>query len=283
MCAKPTYTNRISFLIWDKKKYSEPVFWDDHVKPIFQQYEILYPAMSNILRLGQYEDVVKPHNIQLLLKAMDPEMYEHPSHMPVTRDLSPSRIEMILKWLKSDNHYRNWSHVEEVLYTPPQFCQEKNYEFKKDKVTEPSLVLKSTSTVNEEDEIPNVMSMKGDDLLMNKFAKLSVLKEETAIPEWMENLMKRKTCTVENLKKNLQSAVTLEFSTIPLYLTAMYSLKDGYNTDVYDVIRSVVMQEMLHMAQAANILLTLEGRPIIDDKDHVLSTQENFQLESCLG
>ena len=92
-----TYTNRISFLIWDKTKYSEPVFWDDHVKPIFHQYEILYPAMRNILRLGKYEDVVKPHNIQLLLKAMDPELHEHPSYMPVSRDLSPRRVEMILE------------------------------------------------------------------------------------------------------------------------------------------------------------------------------------------
>ena len=269
-----TYTNRISFLIWDKTKYSEPVFWDDHVKPIFQQYEILYPAMRNILRLGQYEDVIKPHNIQLLLKAMDPAIFEHPSYMPVSRDLSPSRVEMILKWLKSDNHYRNWSHVEEVLYTPPQFCQEKNYdrEFKKvsTKVIEP---LKSIPTGNEEDERQgslNTMSLRGDDLLMTKFTKLTAPKDsEATIPEWMQNLMQSKKCTLENLKKNLQSAVTLEFSTIPLYLTAMYSLKDGYNTEVYDVIRSVVMQEMLHMAQAANILLALKGQPIIDDNDHV--------------
>ena len=42
----------------------------------------------------------------------------------------------------------------------------------------------------------------------------------------------------------------LEFATIPPYLTAMYSIKAGENRQVYDVIRSVVMQEMLHMAQA---------------------------------
>ena len=174
-----------------------------------------------------HEDVVKPHNIQLLLKAMDPEMYEHPSYMPVTRDLSPSRIEMILKWLKSDNHYRNWSHVEEVLYTPPQFCQEKNYEFKTDKVTESSLVLKSTSTANEEDEIPNVLSLRGDDLLMNKFAKLSAPREEAAIPEWMETLMKKKKCTMEELRKYLQSAVTLGVFHHPS-LSYSYVLTQGW-------------------------------------------------------
>ena len=273
------YTNMISFLVWDKTTYSEPVFWDDHVKPIFQQYERLYPAMRNILRLGQYEDVVKPHNIQLLLKAMNPKKFDHPSYMPATRDLSPSRVEMILKWLNSDNHYRNWSHVEEVLYTPPQFCQESSYEFENKaaninigKVSEYA-AHKSTSTgSNEQDEDQEdskVMSLRGDDLLMTKFMKLSAPREKEIIPSWMENMKRKKPCTVENLKKNLQDAVTLEFSTIPPYLTAMYSLKDGYNTEVYDVIRSVVMQEMLHMAQAANILIALGGRPIIDDKDHV--------------
>ena len=94
-----TYTNRISFLIWGKTKYSELVFWDDHdlstIRNTLSSYE-KHLATGTI-----YEDVVKPHNIQLLFKAMDPEMYEHLSYMTVTRDLSPSRIEMILKWLKS--------------------------------------------------------------------------------------------------------------------------------------------------------------------------------------
>ena len=45
------------------------------------------------------------------------------------------------------------------------------------------------------------MSLRGDDLLndMNKFAKLSAPIQEVAIPEWMENLMQKKTCTLENL------------------------------------------------------------------------------------
>lgn len=30
-------------------------------------------------------------------------------------------------------------------------------------------------------------------------------------------------------------------------------------------IRSVVMQEMLHLAQAANLLISIGGRPLIDD------------------
>ncbi len=33
----------------------------------------------------------------------------------------------------------------------------------------------------------------------------------------------------------------MEFSTIPPYLTALYSIKDGYNQEAYEIIRSVVI------------------------------------------
>ena len=63
----------------------------------------------------------------------------------------------------------------------------------------------------------------------------------------------------------MQQAVQLEFYTIPLYLTTLYSIKEGYNTQAYQAIRNVVMQEMLHMVQAANILIAVGGNVTIDD------------------
>jgi len=74
---------------------------------------------------------------------------------------------------------------------------------------------------------------------------------------------KQGQCSIESVKRDLQDAVRLEFATIPPYLTSMYSIKAGNNTKVYAVIRSVVMQEMLHMAQAANILISLGGHPLL--------------------
>ncbi|MFD5134520.1 ferritin-like domain-containing protein [Streptomyces olindensis] len=65
------------------------------------------------------------------------------------------------------------------------------------------------------------------------------------------------------LKAALQLAVGLELSTIPVYLTALYSIKDGTNTDAAQTIRSVVMEEMLHMALAANVLISLGERPSV--------------------
>lgn len=57
---------------------------------------------------------------------------------------------------------------------------------------------------------------------------------------------------ISHLRQHLQYAVDLEFWTIPFYMSAMYSIKD--RTDpAYQLIRTVVNQEMLHLQTAANI------------------------------
>lgn len=55
-----------------------------------------------------------------------------------------------------------------------------------------------------------------------------------------------------HLHKHLQYAVDLELWTIPFYMSAMYSIKDR-NSDAYQMIRTVVNQEMLHLQSAANV------------------------------
>eukprot|EP00731_Ephydatia_muelleri_P028884 Em0020g528a len=45
----------------------------------------------------------------------------------------------------------------------------------------------------------------------------------------------------------------------------------GHNVEIYKRIRSVVMQEMQHMIQAANILIAIGGKPMIDSKEHAPS------------
>jgi hypothetical protein len=66
---------------------------------------------------------------------------------------------------------------------------------------------------------------------------------------------------LEDLKAALQLAIGVELSTIPPYLTALYSIKDGHNADAAQAIRSVVMEEMLHMTLAANVLSAIGGTP----------------------
>jgi len=69
----------------------------------------------------------------------------------------------------------------------------------------------------------------------------------------------------------MQSAIELEHSTIPPYLTAMFSLKPGKNREIWGIIHSVVLEEMLHMTIASNILIALGGQPDFIHKDFVPS------------
>ena len=57
-----------------------------------------------------------------------------------------------------------------------------------------------------------------------------------------------------------QSAITLEYATIPPYLTAMWSIKETRDP-VRETLRSIVLEEMLHMGLVCNLLSGLGGYP----------------------
>lgn len=88
--------------------------------------------------------------------------------------------------------------------------------------------------------------------------------KRTMIRRWLENPLFMKLITVERLRKALQLAIELEHATIPVYLCALYSLKPGHNRVVGAIIRSVVIEEMLHMALACNLLNAIGGTPRLD-------------------
>jgi bacterioferritin (cytochrome b1) len=68
----------------------------------------------------------------------------------------------------------------------------------------------------------------------------------------------------------LQVALELEFATIPPYLYAMWSLgSSSANAAVAQIIRSVIGQEMRHLAMVANIINALGGTPVFDSPDHI--------------
>lgn len=64
----------------------------------------------------------------------------------------------------------------------------------------------------------------------------------------------------KDLQQAAQLAVQVEFTTIPAYLSGLYSITDAAS-DAYQALRSVVMEEMFHVNQAANILVGLGGTP----------------------
>jgi hypothetical protein len=80
----------------------------------------------------------------------------------------------------------------------------------------------------------------------------------------------RAASTPRDLHRSLQAAIVLELATIPPYLTAYFSLKPGENTDIANLIRSVVIEEMLHLTIAANVLNAIGGRPAVDSRETVL-------------
>jgi hypothetical protein len=62
----------------------------------------------------------------------------------------------------------------------------------------------------------------------------------------------RREWDLSDLRSHLQGVVDLELWTIPFYLTALYSIKDPAG-DAYQLIQSVVYQEMLHTQLACNV------------------------------
>jgi hypothetical protein len=87
----------------------------------------------------------------------------------------------------------------------------------------------------------------------------------------------KKIETVEELRNHLVLAAQVELSTIPLYLYAAYSIKtSGYSqwspgTSAFDAIRSVVVEEMLHLCLARNLLVAIGGDVRFYSREFVFS------------
>lgn len=287
-CSESTdFGNLLVFLVWSPVIYRKPYFWDVDVQPILQQYENLYPVMKNLMKLGDYDDVTEPRNVHLLTMSMSLDI-NHPSYMPVTRDLSPTKRRMILDWLNTPDHPRNWKDVEYKLFKSPDYCNntvfpiedatpfenENSRQLCSQVFTEAEARLKKGQYFNYDyaKKVDTKDSLASSDIASHflKIATRPPLSGTASLPLWAE-VHTEGTCSLDALKKNLQTAIELEFCTIPPYLTALYSIKDGYNREVYESIRSVVIQEMLHMAQAANLLISIGGNPRIDGPDVVCS------------
>jgi hypothetical protein len=69
------------------------------------------------------------------------------------------------------------------------------------------------------------------------------------------------------LKSSLQTVITVEFSTIPLYLVAHWSIDatDGGDPDgTAETTKSIVLEEMLHIGLACNMLAAVGGEPVLN-------------------
>ena len=77
----------------------------------------------------------------------------------------------------------------------------------------------------------------------------------------------RSIATVDDAIELLQMAIGIEFSTLPPYLYALYSIRPDTNAVASSRIRAVAMEEMVHMCLACNILNALGTNPALDSAD----------------
>jgi hypothetical protein len=85
--------------VYDEITPSDQPTWVIDILPIFQLYANLFPVMRSFVDLGDYNSVVEKKCHILTTMSLD---FQDPQYMPVTRDLSPKKTEMILKWLDDD-------------------------------------------------------------------------------------------------------------------------------------------------------------------------------------
>ena len=102
---------------------------------------------------------------------------------------------------------------------------------------------------------------------MNNYDSTSLLVREpiaSSTTMQMSGLVIGSIDSLESLRDHLQWAIELEHSTIPPYLCALYSIKAGHNAEAPEVLSSVVVEEMLHLTLAANLLNAVGGQPRLD-------------------
>jgi rubrerythrin len=79
----------------------------------------------------------------------------------------------------------------------------------------------------------------------------------------------REATSGKDLAPLLQAAIELEHATVPPYLCAYFSLKNASNAAVGEIIRSIVIEEMLHLSIASNLMISLGGRPRLNSPKFV--------------
>lgn len=91
--------------------------------------------------------------------------------------------------------------------------------------------------------------------------EVNVLAEDGVGPAYIRN--------IKDLRVHLQAAIELEHATIPPYLCGLYTIRSGKNAEAVEIIRTVVVQEMLHMVLVANVINAVGGLPSIAFREFV--------------
>ena len=90
----------------------------------------------------------------------------------------------------------------------------------------------------------------------------SVLNRDIADIQVDSNNTEASNKLLDVIKRSLRGALQLEFTTVPLYLTALWSIIDQAHP-VARSLRAVVHEEMLHLSLICNLLSALGERPVL--------------------
>ena len=275
--------NFLSFLVWSAFAPQVPgaPTWYDDLQPIFQQNANLYPVMNRFLDLGNYDDVVAHAGLLKLAFGLD---ISDPNSMPVTRDLSPAKRSAILTWL--DNPIEGTPPAPLAVPLAPK-ARAKRLAFQRDtsRAKPKRLSQQDTSGARAKrlafqlDTPGSVASVANKGGKAAAAAQRLILKniarpDETLVLGKKPRVRLKRSMlaglqsdspNTQDVIDSLQQAVELEHATIPAYLYALYSLDPSKNAEVIDIIQSVVIEEMLHMILASNVLNALGGDSQIDN------------------
>ena len=246
--------------------------WVDDVESIFKQQHHLVHCMRSILDMSNYTEVTLAYNLELMKDVMSKDSKESfemdPDYMPTTRNLSPVKRAMILKWLENPCYNKACvkQHFTQSNTDPAYFprCLLRNISYGHDPQDQDKYFQK---IISEEDFI---LAFEDAGPPPRPLFGLEVVRDNQTYQNVLRGFVKadyRVKCNLPSLQQQLQQAVQIEFYTIPLYITSLYTIIDHHNKEAYKAIREVVMQEMLHFVQAANILIATGGRVMIDGPD----------------
>ncbi len=76
-------------------------------------------------------------------------------------------------------------------------------------------------------------------------------------------LVYRRIESDSDVRAALQQAIEIELSTLPPYLYAAFTIKDGTNQAARRRINSIIQDEMVHLALACNVLNAIGGAPVL--------------------
>lgn len=254
--SQENFANFVSVLAFSVFEAGTPVTWED-IQPTLKQYANLYPVMLNFLDLGSYESVIAHRRILQLAFGLD---VSDPNSMPVTRDLSPAKRAAILSWLAHP--------LPPVVKpsAPSAVAVDAFAQVGEDTTESLGLAMDATPVSEAATLLANAPRGGKAAALAGRLGRSVRATARRARPGVRIRLATAAAdaSPVDVVCGLLQQAVELEHSTIPVYLYGLYSLDASKNAAIAEILQSIVVEEMLHMTLAANVLNALGGSPVVN-------------------